>query len=89
MVLQPFSWKAGVLFVATCAGLMWYFEFEKERMQRKRIAEASKGVGRPKVGGPFELIDQDGKPFSSDVMKGKYSLVRWAHLLTWRITVGH
>ncbi|KAF4124409.1 protein SCO1 [Geosmithia morbida] len=71
----PFSWKAGVLFVSTCAGLMWYFEFEKERMQKRRIAEASKGVGRPKVGGPFELIDQDGKPFSSEKMKGRYSLV--------------
>lgn len=54
---------------------MWYFEHEKDRMQKKRIAEASKGMGRPKVGGPFELVDQDGKPFSSEKMKGKYSLV--------------
>lgn len=79
-MLQPFSWKAGLLFVATCAGLMWYFEFEKERMQRKRLAEASKGMGKPKVGGPFELVDQDGKPFSSEKMKGKYSLVCYDHL---------
>jgi protein SCO1 len=55
--------------------LVWYFEFEKARMQRKRIAEAAKGVGRPKVGGSFELIDQDGKPFTSEMMKGKHSLV--------------
>ena len=54
---------------------MWYFEFEKERMQRKRIAEASKGIGRPKVGGSFELIDQNGNPFTSEMMKGKHSLV--------------
>ncbi|KAG5766368.1 hypothetical protein H9Q72_005547 [Fusarium xylarioides] len=33
------------------------------------------GVGRPKVGGTFELIDQDGKPFTSEMMKGKHSLV--------------
>ncbi|KAF5558815.1 SCO1 precursor [Fusarium napiforme] len=71
----PFSWKAGILFVGTCGLLVWYFEFEKARMQRKRIAEAAKGVGRPKVGGTFELIDQDGKPFTSDMMKGKHSLV--------------
>ncbi|PNY22997.1 Protein SCO1, mitochondrial, partial [Tolypocladium capitatum] len=71
----PFSWKAGILFIATCAGLVWYFEFEKGRMQRKRIADAAKGVGRPKVGGEFELVDQDGKPFTSQMMKGKYSLV--------------
>ncbi|KAH6605252.1 sco1 precursor [Trichoderma cornu-damae] len=71
----PFSWKAAVLFVATCGGLVWYFEHEKERMQRKRIAEATKGVGRPKVGGSFELMDHNGKPFTSDMMKGKHSLV--------------
>ncbi|CAJ0549007.1 Ff.00g026200.m01.CDS01 [Fusarium sp. VM40] len=71
----PFSWKAGIMFVGTCGLLVWYFEFEKERMQRKRIAEAAKGVGRPKVGGTFELIDQDGKPFTNEMMKGKHSLV--------------
>ncbi|KAF3055036.1 Protein SCO1, mitochondrial [Daldinia childiae] len=71
----PFSWKAGLLFVLTSAGLVWYFEYEKQRMQRKRVAEATKGVGRPKVGGDFDLIDQDGKPFSSRDLKGRHSLV--------------
>lgn len=73
--MQPFSWKAGFLFVATCGLLVWYFEFEKDRMHRKRVAEAAKGVGRPKVGGSFELTDQNGQPFTSEMMKGKYSLV--------------
>ena len=71
----PFSWKAGLLFVLTSAGLVWYFEHEKQRMQRQRIAEAAKGVGRPKVGGDFELIDHEGRPFSSEELKGRYSLV--------------
>ncbi|KAI0010423.1 SCO1 protein [Xylariaceae sp. FL0662B] len=71
----PFSWKAGLLFVLTSAGLVWYFEHEKERMRRKRIAEATKGVGKPKVGGPFELVDHEGRPFSSQDLKGRYSLV--------------
>ncbi|KAI0101247.1 SCO1 protein [Daldinia grandis] len=71
----PFSWKAGLLFVLTSAGLVWYFEHEKQRMHRKRLAEATKGVGRPKVGGDFDLIDQDGKPFSSRDLKGRHSLV--------------
>ncbi|KAK3336646.1 SCO1/SenC-domain-containing protein [Cercophora scortea] len=71
----PFSWKAGLLFVGTGAGLLWYFEFEKGRMQRKRIADAAKGVGRPKVGGPFELIDQNGKTVTDADLKGRYSLV--------------
>lgn len=44
-------------------------------MERKRVAEATKGVGRPKVGGSFELLDQKGRPFGSGDMKGRYSLV--------------
>jgi cytochrome oxidase Cu insertion factor (SCO1/SenC/PrrC family) len=45
-------------------------------MERKRVAEAAKGVGRPKVGGPFSLLDQHGKEFTDEDMKGRYSLVR-------------
>ena len=44
-------------------------------MERKRIAEATKGVGRPKVGGPFSLMDHDGKTVTNEDLKGKYSLV--------------
>lgn len=52
-----------------------YFKYEKERLERKRVAEMSKGVGKPKVGGPFALMDLDGKIFTEEDLKGKYSLV--------------
>lgn len=73
----PFSWKAALLFVLTGAGMMIYFRVEKARLERKRIAEMSKGVGRPKVGGPFVLTDLDGKEFTAEDLKGKYSFVSW------------
>ena len=44
-------------------------------MARKRIADQTKGVGKPKVGGPFELIDHNGDKFTSEDLLGKYSLV--------------
>jgi hypothetical protein len=44
-------------------------------MERKRIAEAAKGVGKPKVGGRFDLVDQEGRPFTEENLKGKYALV--------------
>jgi protein SCO1 len=44
-------------------------------MERKRIAEATKGVGRPKVGGEFTLVDHTGRVFGDGDMRGKYSLV--------------
>lgn len=48
------------------------------------MAEAAKGVGRPKVGGPFQLTDHEGKLFSDTDLKGKYSLVSCNYIaLSW------
>lgn len=55
-----------------------YFQVEKERLARKRIAEMSKGVGRPKVGGPFVLKDLNGEVVTDETLKGKYSFVCWS-----------
>ncbi|KAL4906781.1 hypothetical protein BDW74DRAFT_166928 [Aspergillus multicolor] len=71
----PFSWKAALLFVLTGAGMIVYFRVEKDRLERKRIAEMSKGVGKPKVGGPFVLKDLNGNTFTEENLKGKYSFV--------------
>jgi hypothetical protein len=75
-VQQPFSWKAVALFVATGVMLTFYFRAEKARIQRQKLQEQNKGVGKPRVGGPFELIDQNGNKFTSEDMKGKFALVR-------------
>ncbi|KAF2105105.1 SCO1 protein [Rhizodiscina lignyota] len=71
----PFSWKAAVILIIAGVGLTIYFREEKARLERKRIADQTKGIGRPKVGGPFDLVDQNGKRFTSEDMKGKYALV--------------
>ncbi|KAF2709779.1 SCO1 protein [Pleomassaria siparia CBS 279.74] len=71
----PFNLTAAILFICTAGGLYAYLTYEKERMARKRIADQTKGVGKPKVGGPFDLVDQDGMRFTSDDLLGKYSLV--------------
>lgn len=44
-------------------------------MERNRVAEASKGMGKPKVGGKFELLDYSGKKFGDEDMKGGFTLV--------------
>lgn len=52
-------------------------------MERQRVAEQAKGVGRPKVGGTFQLLDHEGKQFSDGDMKGGFSLVGvsgWMHI---------
>ena len=32
-------------------------------------------MGTPAIGGPFELLDQDGRPFSQDDLRGAWSLL--------------
>ncbi|GAB1523602.1 Cu-binding protein [Rhizoctonia solani] len=60
-----FSWKAGALFIATGAGLYYYFTTEKAKLEeRKRQEAADSKVGRPKVGGPFQLVSHEDKPFT-------------------------
>ncbi len=46
-------------------------------MERRRVAEQSKGVGKPLVGGPFELVDVEGRKFTEADMKGGFSIVSW------------
>jgi protein SCO1/2 len=72
---QPFNLTAAILFICTAGGLWAYLTYEKERMARKRIADQTKGVGKPKVGGPFELVDHNGDKFTSEDLLGKYTLV--------------
>ena len=73
--MQPFSLKAAGLFFAVGAGLIAYFRHEKARIERQRIADQTKGMGRPKVGGAFDLVDQNGNRFTDEDMRGKYALV--------------
>lgn len=41
------------------------------------MAEAAKGVGRPKVGGGFSLVDGEGRGVTEGDFRGKYALVSW------------
>ena len=72
-LFSPYS--AG-FFVLCGVGMWWYFTNEKAKMYRKKTREASKGVGKPRIGGDFDLTTQNGQRFTSEDMKGKFSLVR-------------
>jgi protein SCO1/2 len=72
-----FNWKAIGLFVATGAGLVYYFRTEKQRIQTHKQEEMNKtvSVGKPKIGGPFTLTNHEGKAMSSTELPGRFLLV--------------
>lgn len=69
------SWKAAVLMVVTGGVLYFFFTKEKRRLQVQQEAEANRGYGKPLVGGPFNLVDHDGNPFTQENLKGQFNIV--------------
>lgn len=61
--------------------MLTYFAYEKKRVERERIAEVGKAVGKPRVGGKFELVDHEGRAFGDEDMKGGFTLVRFSLFL--------
>lgn len=71
----PFSWQAGLLFAVTAIGLGFYFNSERKRVKIEQALEANKPAGKPRIGGPFSLVDHNGRRVTQDDFKGKYLLL--------------
>ncbi|KAF9932573.1 Cu-binding protein [Linnemannia zychae] len=74
------NWKTFAVFSATGAGLLLYFREEKKRVEiaraeEARLAKESVTYGKPKIGGPFALIDQNGVRTTDEDFKGRYMLI--------------
>lgn len=73
--IGPFSWQSGLLFVTTAVVLGVYFNSERKRVKIEQALEANKPAGKPRIGGPFSLLDHDGRRVTQDDFKGKYLLL--------------
>lgn len=72
----PFNLRAGLLFLVTGAGLLFYFQNEKAKVaERKRQETATAKVGRPRIGGPFSLVTSTSHPFTHEDLLGSFTLV--------------
>jgi protein SCO1/2 len=52
-----------------------YLLFGIEEPKKPMVGHGTMHTGDADIGGNFELIDQDGKPFNSESLKGKISLI--------------
>ncbi|KAG0211095.1 Cu-binding protein [Mortierella sp. GBA30] len=74
------NWKTFAVFTVTGAGLLYYFREEKKRVEiareeEARLAKANAIYGKPKIGGPFSLIDHNGVRTTNEDFKGRYMLI--------------
>lgn len=73
--IEYLTWKSIVLFVAVGAGLTWLFNNQKEKIKLRNEAAANRGAGKPLIGGPFDLVDMNGKKYTDEDLKGHFSLI--------------
>ncbi|KAF0395033.1 SCO1 protein [Gigaspora margarita] len=75
-VVGPFTWKSLAIFSMTGSALYLYFKHEKAKLIEKRKEELeNKSAGKPQVGGPFELIDHNGRLVTDKNFLGQFLLV--------------
>ncbi|KAJ1649889.1 Cu-binding protein [Dispira simplex] len=75
-LVGPFSPLAAGVFLATGVLLYTYLRYEKARIEEeKEKAREDQTVGKPRIGGPFELIDHNGKTVSNQDFLGKFMLI--------------
>ncbi|XP_077387189.1 protein SCO1 homolog, mitochondrial [Festucalex cinctus] len=73
--LGPVTWKSLAITLAiggAMLGGMKYLKSQKEAMMEK---ERNKSIGRPALGGPFSLVDHNGKSVSNDDFLGQWVLI--------------
>ncbi|XP_057947802.1 protein SCO1 homolog 1, mitochondrial isoform X2 [Malania oleifera] len=76
----PVSWLSFLLLAATGAGLIYYYDKEKKQ-HIEEINNASNAVkqgpsvGKAAIGGPFNLINHDGKNVSDEDFLGRWTLI--------------
>lgn len=70
------TWKAVVLLLVVGGGFTYWFNQQKEKLRLQKETEAKRGYGKPLIGGPFNLIDHNGEPFTDAKLIGdKFSIV--------------
>lgn len=70
----PVSYLSLGITAATGAALLWYYNYlMTEKLHKAQVQETS--VGKTMVGGPFNLTDHRGKPFTERDLEGRWSLL--------------
>lgn len=56
-----------------------YFESKKSELEKKREESKNQSYGRPKVGGPWSLVDHHGTPVTDLDFAGKFMLLYFGY----------
>jgi protein SCO1/2 len=69
----PISWRSVGLLVVVGTGVIAFYQYDKARQLSKPRQGPS--IGKAALGGPFKLIDLEGKTVTEKDLLGKYALI--------------
>lgn len=70
----PISWLGVGLLALVGGAVVAFYQYEKERRQTAASTKVEE-YGTPSIGGPWELVDTEGKVVTSEDFKGRYMLI--------------
>lgn len=75
----PVTWISLLFISGALGGLTYHFLNEKERIENEKIQKAKEretsSIGKPKIGGPFSLVDENGVRRTEKDFLGKFMMV--------------
>ena len=71
----PVTWKSFAVISVVLGSVIGTYVYAKKAKQSEMDKVRKREIGKSKIGGPFNLIDQDGKPKSSSDFLGKWVLL--------------
>jgi len=72
---SPVTWASLAVFLVTGGVIVFYVKNLKELKEIEREKERTKSIGKAAIGGPFELIDTNGKTVTNKDFTGKWILL--------------
>lgn len=72
------TWRAVLVLIVAGGAFTWWFSSEKEKLRLQKEAEAKRGMGKPLIGGNFNLVDTENREFTQENLKNdkkKFNIV--------------
>lgn len=64
-----------IVAMAVAIGISTWVVISARNADQGAVTFTETGTGQPQVGGPFQLVNQDGRPVDQSILNGKWSLV--------------
>jgi len=71
----PVTWASLAFFLLTGGGIVAYVRYIKNEKEKAKERERVKSTGMAAIGGPFELVNTEGKTVTNDEFLGKWVLI--------------